>query len=452
VPAPTLAVSSDNAATAGQAINLSSLVTIADPGHASYQNLELWDSKGTVTGGEFVVNGVAQAGQSVLNVTPANVATTVFDAGTFGGTDTLYARLQQNDGSFTAWQPFTVTVPAPTLAVSSDNAATAGQAINLSSLVTIADPGHVSYQNLELWDSRGTVTGGEFVVNGVAQAGQTVLNVTPANVASTVFDAGTFGGTDTLYARLEQNDGTFTAWQPFTVTVPTPSLAVHNVTTASPGQTIGLSSLVTIADPGNVGYQKLELWDTNGTVATGQFVVNGAAQTGGHEIDVTPANVATTVFNEGTTGNTDTLYARLMQNDGTLTPWQQFTVVDPITIADGASVELTSAYAGQAIFAGPTGTLQLDHATSFSGTVAGMTGQDTLDLRDINFGTATRTTYSGTGSAGTLTVTDGAHSASIVLLGNYMASAFATSGDGHGGSSIQVHPEPVAMLAQPQHA
>ena len=43
---------------------------------------------------------------------------------------------------------------------------------------------------------------------------------------------------------------------------------------------------MTISDPDSVGYQKLELWDSNGTVAGGQFVVNGVPQTGGHEIDV----------------------------------------------------------------------------------------------------------------------------------------------------------------------
>ena len=44
------------------------------------------------------------------------------------------------------------------------------------------------------------------------------------------------------------------------------------------------------------------LWDSDGTVAGGQFVVNGAAQTGGHEIDVSPANVANTVFDASTLG------------------------------------------------------------------------------------------------------------------------------------------------------
>src|SRR5262249_2769452 len=210
------------------------------------------------------------------------------------------------------------------------------------------------------------------------------------------------------------------------------------------------------SDPGLVGYQTLELWDTNGTTATGQFIVNGVAQTGGHEIDVSPANVANTVFKVGSTGATDTLYARLLQNNGTLTPWQQFTVQDPVTIAPGATVELTSAYAGAVTFAGSAGTLQLDNSSSFSGTVAGMTGQDTIDFADINFGTVNQPSFSGNSSGGALSVTDGAHSANIALLGNYLASTFVASSDGHGGTNIidpqQTSASEQMVVAQLQHA
>ena len=329
IPTPTLSVTSDPNATSGQHIALSSLVTIADPGNVGYQKLELWDSNGTVAGGQFVINGVAQTGGHEIDVAPGNVASTVFDAGTSSGTDTLWARLLQDDGTLTPWQQFSVSVPTPTLSVTNDPNATGGQHIALSNLVTIADLGNVSYQKLELWDSNGTVAGGQFVVNGVAQTGGHEIDVAPGDVASTVFDAGTFSGSDTLWARLLEDDGTLTAWQPFTVSIPTPTLSVTNDPSATGGQHIALSSLVTIADPGNVGYQKLELWDSNGTVAGGQFVVNGVAQTGGHEIDVAPGNVASTVFDAGTAGGNDTLWARLLQDDGTLTPWQQFSVSVP---------------------------------------------------------------------------------------------------------------------------
>ena len=115
-----------------------------------------------MAGGQFVVNGVPQTGGHEIDVSPAKVANTVFDAGTAGGTDTLWARLLQNDGSLTQWQQFSVTVPQPTLNVTSIGSAIGGEVLNLSSLVTIADPGFVGYQQLELWDSNGTTTGGQF--------------------------------------------------------------------------------------------------------------------------------------------------------------------------------------------------------------------------------------------------------------------------------------------------
>jgi hypothetical protein len=257
-----------------------------------------------------------------------------------------------------------------------------------------------------------------------------------------------------LWARLLQDNGTLTSWMQFTVTVPTPTLSVNNFSGATPSQVINLSSLVTVSDPGNVGYQQLELWDTNGTAATGQFVVNGVFETGGQEIDVLPVNVANTVFDVGSTGASDTLWARLLQNDGSLTGWHQFTVTDPVTVANGATVELRSAYAGGVTFAGPAGTLQLDDSVDFTGTVAGLVGADALDLRDIAFASVQNPTYSGTSSGGTLTVTDGTQTANIALLGNYMAASFVASSDGHGGTSVVDPPAlgGVQPLVTPPHA
>ena len=44
--------------------------------------------------------------------------------------------------------------------------------------------------------------------------------------------------------------------------------------------------------------------------------------------------------------------------------------------------------------------------------------------------------YSGDASGGALTVTDGSHSANIALLGNYLASTFVPTSDGHGGTNV----------------
>ena len=128
-------------------------------------------------------------------------------------------------------------------------------------------------------------------------------------------------------------------------------------------------------------------------------------------------------------------------------------VIGPL-ITTGATLEIDSPYAGPVTFAGSTGTLQLDTPSSFTGTVAGLTGQDTLDLRFINPTTVQTPTYVGNSSGGTLTVTDGTHTANIALIGNYLASTFVASSDGHGGTAIV---DPVLtsfnqmVLTQPQH-
>ena len=100
--------------------------------------------------------------------------------------------------------------------------------------------------------------------------------------------------------------------------------------------------------------------------------------------------------------------------------------------------------------------MKIDHAADFSGAVAGFDGSDVLDLADLAFGKNTTLGYAGNSSntGGTLTMSDGTHTANIALLGQYMASSFATSADGFGGTLI--HESPAATLTQtltqPQHA
>jgi hypothetical protein len=82
-----------------------------------------------------------------------------------------------------------------------------------------------------------------------------------------------------------------------------------------------------------------------------------------------------------------------------------------------------------------------------------MSGQDKLDLAGVNFATLQQPVFTGNTSGGTLSVTNGAHTANIALLGNYMASTFVTSSDGHSGTYV-VDPSVASqnnLLAQPQH-
>ncbi|OKO82962.1 hypothetical protein AC628_02665, partial [Bradyrhizobium sp. NAS96.2] len=153
------------------------------------------------------------------------------------------------------------------------------------------------------------------------------------------------------------------------------------------------------------------------------------------EIQVSAAQLTQTTYVAG--NGTDQLWVRV--NDGTAwSAWQAFTTTGstPAVINPGATLELGSPYPGQVTFFGSTGNLKLDNSQSFNGTVAGMTGNDTIDFADINFANVQTPNFTGNASGGTLTVTDGTHTASIALLGSYLASTFVASSDGHGGTSV----------------
>jgi hypothetical protein len=124
-----------------------------------------------------------------------------------------------------------------------------------------------------------------------------------------------------------------------------------------------------------------------------------------------------------------------------------------LVLGAGETLELNSAYSGHLAFAADAGTLKLDNSATFAGTVAGMTGHDTIDFTDIDPTKARAASYSGDASGGTLTVTDGTHTANIALLGNYMASTFAPSSDGHGNTNLVDHAstDQTSLVSQPSH-
>jgi hypothetical protein len=102
------------------------------------------------------------------------------------------------------------------------------------------------------------------------------------------------------------------------------------------------------------------------------------------------------------------------------------------------TLDYASSFSQNVVFQGTTGVLELAQSQSDAGTVFGFskTGGTSLDLRDIGFVSSTEATFSGTASSGVLTVTDGTHTAHITLAGDYRASTFTASSDGHGGTII----------------
>jgi hypothetical protein len=106
-----------------------------------------------------------------------------------------------------------------------------------------------------------------------------------------------------------------------------------------------------------------------------------------------------------------------------------------VTIEAGATLELAGPDTASVTFAGSTGTLVIDHSATFSGNIAGQLAiGDVIDLADISAGATI--SYSGNSSPGTLTVSDGTHTAHLALLGNYSPANFTASSDSHGGTSV----------------
>jgi large repetitive protein len=128
-------------------------------------------------------------------------------------------------------------------------------------------------------------------------------------------------------------------------------------------------------------------------------------------------------------------------------------------ISGPATLEFAAASDAKVTFAvGAAGLLKLDQSGSFTGTVSGLTAGDGLDLTDISFGAGATLGYAaiGVGTGGTLTVSDGMHTTSLALLGQYAAAGFQTTADQGGGAiitytSAQAGTTDPTLLTNPQH-
>ena len=116
----------------------------------------------------------------------------------------------------------------------------------------------------------------------------------------------------------------------------------------------------------------------------------------------------------------------------------------------GGTLDLASSASLNVTFNGPGGSLALGASRTYAGTITGLsqTGSDTLDLGDIAFVGAGEATFSGTASAGVLTVSDGAHTARITLAGDYLDATFVASDDGAGGVDVIAMPAAVPAAIQ----
>uniref|UniRef100_UPI0010F595AF beta strand repeat-containing protein n=1 Tax=Ramlibacter sp. 2FC TaxID=2502188 RepID=UPI0010F595AF len=97
------------------------------------------------------------------------------------------------------------------------------------------------------------------------------------------------------------------------------------------------------------------------------------------------------------------------------------------TISGTATLEFGTASDATIAFAdGGSGTLSFDQASGFTGTIAGLAADDSLQFGELVFGSGTQISYTANAAntAGRLTVSDGTHTAELTLVGRYAAADF----------------------------
>jgi hypothetical protein len=130
-------------------------------------------------------------------------------------------------------------------------------------------------------------------------------------------------------------------------------------------------------------------------------------------------------------------------NGGNVVIHGQVTGDGDATIGNLSKLEFGAASSTDVTFAqNAAGTLELDDSFDYSGRISGITNDDKLDLNDILFGAGTTVAYQASqdASGGTLIVSDGAHNATLHLLGTYDANGFRLADDGQGHTVVTYNP------------
>jgi hypothetical protein len=211
----------------------------------------------------------------------------------------------------------------------------------------------------------------------------------------------------------------------------------HGDVTIESGQILTLDNVsvtgTTINDAATDSVIQVDADDTltlSGVTVNGGTVAIGAhalVQVGGSAVTHADSNVT----NDGTI---EILDGSTLKLTGSLSG------SGSVQIDGGALFELNGPDTQNIVFDGGKGELQIDSA-SFGGKIAGLAATDQLDLQAIGYGLGTTATYvsNADNSGGVLTVTDGPHSISLNLVGDYRDAHFAGSSDGNGGTLITMN-------------
>ena len=205
-----------------------------------------------------------------------------------------------------------------------------------------------------------------------------------------------------------------------------------------------------ISGGGRIGSKQMTLVNGAAAYIYAQFAETLVLNTGKHAI-----------------GNAGVLYAAgtlkivsAVDNSGTLVAAGTLIAKGDVTGSGSAQISngvmsFAGAFTENVAFIGTTGSLVLAKSQTYDGAISGFSaaGATSLDLKDIAFVSPAEATYSGTADAGVLTVSDGRHTATIDMTGDYLGATFVASSDGHKGVTIVASTtvEPASAAILPAH-
>ena len=197
-----------------------------------------------------------------------------------------------------------------------------------------------------------------------------------------------------------------------------------------------------------------------GTVfGSGMTVVSAVSNTGSIETNSGgPVTFDATVMNDGFIRDSrgSMTFRSSLINNGVLVERRGYMIVEGAISGTGKArivggqLEFASA-ASQSIDFRGSGDLVLDKSLNFSGMISGFgaNGGNALDLRDVAYVDSSEATFSGNAHGGVLTVTDGTHTASLQLKGDFLTTQFIAASDGQGGVIVTdaTAPSPHAFVS-----
>ena len=293
-----------------ESVAASTLFGVSDADGDTIAQYEFWDGSAAANGGHFTVNGITQGANRTIAVPGASLAQTRYIAGDASGAETVWVRV--NDGeAWSAWASWNVTTQGSAPVASTANRSVhVGQSVAASTLFSVSDADNNAITQYEFWDGSAATTSGHFSINGTTQTANQAIPIAAANLAQLLYVSGSAVGAETVWVRADDGTG-FGAWASWTMNTGNAAPVVNTSNGAMlKGQVIALSPLLSATDAENDPITQYELWDGGTVAGSGYLSVGGIVQQANRAIPVSAASLAQVNYVGGSSGVTETLWAR----------------------------------------------------------------------------------------------------------------------------------------------